>query len=193
MNEVLKCIPILIEKYLIQSLKFKITFKMKYFLAIVFSVVISSVSANEDTCRILNLKDIYVGMTFKELLDKIDLSKLEFYLDKKNRTASAELFVYHSQVINRLDFKFKIEKWQNDSVLLIPQDAIMTYLMVTYELEVDVDSDLIFDLGAPDKETIPEIKQIFNFDKQWNCINEKALPVQITLSHKRVEYQLLER
>ncbi|HUH74956.1 MAG TPA: hypothetical protein VLZ75_11205 [Chitinophagales bacterium] len=164
---------------------------MKYFFAIIFSIVMISVSANEDTCRILNLKDIYMGMSFEELSDQLDLYKMEYYIDQKNHSITAEMFVRNSD-INRLDFKFQVDQWENDSVALIPQDAILTYLMVTYNLEVNIESDLLLQLGAPHKETIREIKQIFFFDKQWDCINEKAMPVQITLTHKRVEYQLLE-
>ena len=165
---------------------------MKYFLGIIFSIVLySSSSANEDTCRIINLKEIYLGMNFEELSEHLDLYHLEYYLDKKNHSVAAEIFVKYSD-INRLDFKFHVEEWENDSVVLIPNDAILTYLMVTYNWEVDIQAQLLLEHGAPTKETIPEIKQVYFFDKQWNCKSILGEDVQISLTHKRVEYELLK-
>ena len=166
--------------------------KMKYFLVIIFSSIFFSVSANEDTCRILNLKDIYIGMNYEQLSDKMDLTKLEYYIKLKEHSIDAEMFVRNSE-INRLDFKFEVDEWENDSVVLIPKEAILTYLMVTYNREEDIESELLVELGAPNKETIPEIKQIFFFDKQWICKNQAGDSVQITLTDKRVEYELLNK
>jgi hypothetical protein len=166
--------------------------KMKYFLVIIFSSIFFSVSANEDTCRILNLKDIYIGMNYEQLSDKMDLTKLEYYIKLKEHSIDAEMFVRNSE-INRLDFKLEVKEWKNDSVVLIPKEAILTYLMVTYNREEDIESELLAELGAPNKETIPEIKQIFFFDKQWICKNQAGDSVQITLTDKRVEYELLNK
>lgn len=166
--------------------------KMKYFLVIIFSSIFFSVSANEDTCRILNLKDIYIGMNYEQLSDKMDLTKLEYYIKLKEHSIDAEMFVRNSE-INRLDFKFEVDEWENDSVVLIPKEAILTYLMVTYNREEDIESELLVELGAPNKETIPEIKQIYFFDKQWICKNQAGDVVQITLTDKRVEYELLKK
>jgi hypothetical protein len=165
---------------------------MKYFLVIIFSSIFFSVSANEDTCRILNLKDIYIGMNYEQLSDKMDLTKLEYYIKLKEHSIDAEMFVRNSE-INRLDFKFEVDEWENDSVVLIPKEAILTYLMVTYNREEDIESELLVELGAPNKETIPEIKQIYFFDKQWICKNQAGDVVQITLTDKRVEYELLKK
>lgn len=164
---------------------------VKYFLVIIFSTIIFSVSANEDTCQILNLKDVYIGMNVEELSDKMDLTKLEYYIKLKEHSIDAEMFVRNSE-INRLDFKFEVDEWENDSVVLIPKEAIVTYMMVTYNREEDIESELLAELGAPNKETIPEIKQIYFFDKQWICKNQVGDAVQITLTDKRVEYELLK-
>jgi hypothetical protein len=86
-----------------------------------------------------------------------------------------------------------LKEWENDSVILIPKEAILTYLMVTYNREEDIESELLVELGAPNKETIPEIKQIYFFDKQWICKNQAGDAVQITLTDKRVEYELLKK
>lgn len=165
---------------------------MIFFLAIILNFVLFfSVSANDDTCRILNLENLYIGMTMEELSDKMEISKMEYYFDFKNHLITAEMFVRHSD-INRLDIKFHMDEWENDSIILIPKDAILTYLVVTYNLEVEIESNLLLEYGAPSKETMPEIKQIFFFDKQWNCKNKSDDNIQITLTDKRVEYKLLE-
>ncbi len=142
-----------------------------------------------DTCGIMDYPKLYVGMNFEEFSDHIDIFGMSFFTDEKKHQVLGYLFLNESDV-NRLDFVFEVDSWKIKPVEVIPNDARLTYLMLSYNMDINVEQNLFGEYGAPTLQTIPETGEIHDFDNQWKCISILGDPVKITHIHKRVMYEM---
>lgn len=130
----------------------------------------------------------WLGMTFEELSENMDLSKLSFFAEEKKLRVIAYTFFDYSDV-NRIDFIFEVEKWKEKPVEVIPNEARLTYMVAWYNNDVEVKDKLIAEYGVPVLQTIPEIGMINDFDNQWICVSETGKLMQITHTHRRIVYE----
>lgn len=157
------------------------------FIALMLSVSVKAVEP--DTCEIMDYKKLYIGMTFEEFSEQVDIYGMSFFADEKKHQVLGYLFLNGSDV-NRLDFVFEVDQWKVKPVEVIPNEARLSYLMISYNIDINVEQKLFDQYGAPALQLIPETGKFYDFDNQWKCISVLGDAVKITHIHKRVTYEL---
>ena len=145
------------------------------------------VQAQEKSCYLPEMKGVYIGMTYGEFFDLMEVGLMEASLTKRDSTLILDHFITHRGDLNQWSYTFYLPDWTLDGQ--IPSDAVLRSVEAIYANDYDVKNYLVALFGEHYATFVADKKVLFKYDARWSCREADGDVITISLLHKRVYFE----